>query len=141
MTETYNYENKGISQGAAANSDWVPVPAGRYRFAVESCRVKAPPDVVRYDKDGKEIKQKERVVYTCVLADEDARRVRGKAKLAKGQEQSITCWASFGYTWGWVDRQGQFQVTKLFEFVATAGGYLLRTDMRRWLLAGGVIDP
>jgi hypothetical protein len=147
MTDTatrqgIDYEPKGLSQGGGEGSDFAPVPEGKFRMHIELTTMKAPLEGKK-GPDGKPQKTYPRVLFTCKLVEEHAIKLKEKtkSKLAEGQEQSITCWHSGNYTWGWVDRQGTFHSSKLFDFCADVGGMLVKSDMKKWLLAGGTLDP
>lgn len=147
MIDTSNcnasYAAKGLAQSGGDNVDWAPLPQHRYRMQVEGYRVIDPSGPPRRNADGTEQKQYQRVRYVVCLPEDDAKRLKEKTagRLADGQQQSTTAWASFNYTWGFRNRQGQFQPSKLFTFVATCGGFLVKRDLERWLELGGILDP
>ena len=143
---TTTYEPKGLNRGGndeGSNTDWAPLPPGRYRMHVESVTIKEPSGPPRKDANGKEEKQYPRVVYRLALDADDAATLLAKAapSLKPGQEQSTSAWASFNYTWGWFDRENVAHFTKLFEFATGCGGFLVKSDAKKWFLNGGKVDP
>lgn len=147
MSEQVKYEPKGLSHGGngeGSDTDWVPLPPNRYRMQVESMTIKESTGTPRRGQNGKEQKQYPRVLFRVQLieAEADALKKKVAPRLKEGQEQSITAWASFNYTWGWLDdKNNQFHATKLFDFATDCGGFLVKSDAKKWLMAEGTLDP
>ena len=113
-----------------SQTDWHPMPEGLWRWRIGKPELRYSERYSNYQ-----------VRFVLRLAQaEVARLLADFDDPPPGAQQSTQVWYSVGLSLGWVDKKGQYQTTKLVDFLAAcfgAGGN--GKKFREWIEAGFIV--
>jgi hypothetical protein len=108
-------------------SEWTPIPEGLWRFCL------GQPELKQSEKYGGW-----QVRFPLVLVDTEQERL--EAEYGTPDDGSQQSWRTSYYTplkLGWLDKTGQYQSTKLIDFLAASLGHSNSRKFYDWIANGG----
>lgn len=107
-------------------SDWRPVGEGLWRWIVGVPELKLSEQYGKYQ-----------VRFPLTLTQAERQRLETEAgELATGEQQSWRATYTVGLSLGWF-KDGQYQTTKLVDFLAFCLGFANAKNFRKWITEGG----
>ena|SRR5581483_3197100 len=129
---------RATDQGTGGTT-WLPCPTGLRKFEVGDGDVRL--SRFKNDKTGEDQYQ---VAFPLKLTDDEYQRAKDEydGEISEGEEISGRCWYTCGLTLGWM-KAGQYNTTRLADFLVTLLGSKQQTQLRKHIVAGGgpYIDP
>ncbi len=109
-------------------SDWLPLPEGLWRF-----HIKTKPEIRLNETFGKY-----QVRFVLALTPDEQNRLKAEVGDAPdGMSQSWQTNYNPNLSLGWINKMGQYQSTKLIDFLAACFGHSNSKTFRKWVEAGG----